>query len=389
MAILYAVHNGPQGSGDGSSAANGMALQTALTALATAGDQVRICNTGTYTTGADLTLPISGTLASPCIVTGANSSGTVDGTRCTINKSTFRGFNSIVSFYVFRYIDWQSNTTNSRPGFNAGTSFTIEECSETASGTGGGLCATLNAAVIKSCTSTGGSGSTMVQINSGVFNNCVVSGGGNGFATTSTSRTSVGFINCVAYNCTNGFYLLSTTQAGTSITNCLAYECTRGLNFDNSAGANADSMTIVSNCTFADCTDGITSNETTRRAMIIENCIFANNTYGINNTTAFMGGPDAHVTRCAFYSNSSAHIASGSVPSDCETATDPDFVDDTNATLNLRDYTLNLTSTLRNKSFTGVGPNFLSYRDRGFTQTDPPAGGSVFINSRRNTLIGR
>lgn len=383
MATFYAVHNGPQGLGDGSSAANGMALQTALTALASAGDEVRICNTGTYATGADLTLPISGTLASPCIVTGANASGTVDGTRCAIDRSTFRGFNSAVSFYVFRYMDWQSNTTNARPVFNAGTSFTIEECSDVASGTGGGFCATLSAAVIRNCTCSGGSAQNLFQINSGVVNNCVASNGGIGFITTTTIRTSAGFINCVAYNCTNGFNLLATTQAGASISNCLAYECTRGLYLDNSAGANADSMTIVSNCTFADCTDGITTNETTRRAIIIENCIFANNTYGINNTTGFMGGPDAHVTRCAFYTNATAHIASGSVPSDCETSTDPDFVDDTNATLNLRDYTLSLTSALRNVLFTGVGPNFLSYRDRGFAQTDAPSGANLTIGPGR------
>jgi len=134
-------------------------------------------------------------------------------------------------------------------------------------------------------------------------------------------------------------------------------------------------MTVVRNCVFADCDDGINTNETEFRAMVIENCIFANNDYGINNATAFSPSVADFLTRCAFYSSTSGHLAIGSVPADCETGTDPLFVDDTNATLALRNYQLSASSTFINKQFTGIGPNFVSYPDWGYAQSEPAAGG--------------
>jgi hypothetical protein len=376
MTLRYVVHDGPQGSGDGSSVANGMALQTALTATNTAGDEVRICATGTYTVAAAMTLGGSGTVASPILITGANASGTVDGTRPTLDRGGNNGFSSTVNYYVVRHIDFTSNTGNARNVIAAAVKYwVIENCSETSLGTGGGFITAGVSLIVRNCTASGKSGSAMIANITGVLENVTVNGAGIGFDAGSSIRKAVVFKNCVAYDCGVGFSTSATSSAGVTLDNCLAYECTSGLVFSTTAATNDDSSSLITNSTFADCTNGVLTDDSFR-AVLFENCIFANNTTGINNATAFQGAPDYFLTRCAFHNNST-DIAIGSVPSDCETAADPAFVDDTNVTLSSRNYALGSSSTLRNVSFTGLGPNFTTYPDRGYIQSQSSGGGTV------------
>lgn len=110
MATYYAVHNGPLGSGDGSSPANGMALQTAID-TATAGDTVLVCATGTYVPLTPIDFDTnSGTSNAWIRVAGASAAGAEDGTMPTISGSALGSNTNLFQFATatgYRFYDLQ------------------------------------------------------------------------------------------------------------------------------------------------------------------------------------------------------------------------------------------------------------------------------------------
>lgn len=97
----------------------GAAFQTIAKAatVVAAGDTVRICATGTYTLTSRVTWTVAGsTAAGPITVTGANATGTVDGTLAVITTSTnsvdMFGLNG-AHYMVFRFLK-MSNTAATR-----------------------------------------------------------------------------------------------------------------------------------------------------------------------------------------------------------------------------------------------------------------------------------
>lgn len=88
MTVRYITHNGTDTYANASNFATPMSLASAV-AGATAGDELRICNTGTYTLSSALALTADGSAGSGRIIwQGANSSGTVDGTKPLITSAT-------------------------------------------------------------------------------------------------------------------------------------------------------------------------------------------------------------------------------------------------------------------------------------------------------------
>jgi hypothetical protein len=73
----------------GTSFAQAVQTIAAGEALMSAGDELRICDTATYTLASTVTFNVAGTAAAgPTVVTGANATGTVDGTRPTVTSAT-------------------------------------------------------------------------------------------------------------------------------------------------------------------------------------------------------------------------------------------------------------------------------------------------------------
>lgn len=88
MAIKYVTHNAG-GSGSGTDpVTDPWTFGQMLSATPAAGDDIRVCATGTYSRSATGTLAwANGTAAANILLRGANSSGVVDGTRPTIQAS--------------------------------------------------------------------------------------------------------------------------------------------------------------------------------------------------------------------------------------------------------------------------------------------------------------
>lgn len=87
MAIKY-VSSAAGGSGDGSSPAAAWSLDQALAATPAAGDEVRVMADGTYTRTVTGTITwANGTPAANVVLTGANASGVVDGSRPTVRAA--------------------------------------------------------------------------------------------------------------------------------------------------------------------------------------------------------------------------------------------------------------------------------------------------------------
>ena len=354
MAEYYVVHNGPQGSGNGSSVANGKELQAAIDG-ATAGDRILVCATGTYSPAATIDIDtVTGTYSNPIQIIGANSSGTVDGTRAEFDRSGTL-FSMAVGFthYVFRYLTHNSNLGTTNHTFYDIRDSVVADVDSTFAGTSGAFCYGGSYVTLLRCSTTGGT--TGFSIPEGVVHDCVANGvNGTGFVMHTgsvQSRRGAVYNRCVAYDCTDGFRAIVSDQGGEAFVDCVAYECTNGLYVISTTTVPA---LLIKNCTFVDNTDGIKITTTSNTAALIENCVISHNSgYGINNASTF-GSWRPTVLNSAFYSNTSGNLASGTLDSSCSTSVDPSFVDRTHATLTSRDYTLSSDSALHQLSYTDV-----------------------------------
>jgi hypothetical protein len=124
LAVHYVTHNGSDTYANATSFSTPCSLATAAAGYA-AGDEIRICETGTYTLTGTITLTTSGSTGSGEVLwVGANSSGTVDGTRPTITTATnsipLFSINNGSGFHRFRYLKG-TNTAGTRAAMFAGT----------------------------------------------------------------------------------------------------------------------------------------------------------------------------------------------------------------------------------------------------------------------------
>jgi hypothetical protein len=343
MAEYYVVHNGPQGSGNGSSIANGMDIQTAMD-TAVAGDRVRVCATGTYAMADTINVNInSGTIADPIVVTGASSDGTIDGTRAEFTMSTTNHlftFGGGVNYHTFQYLNFIWNSPNTRNMFYFFPSIKdIIDCTMICLGTGGGFFIGTGAVgLLLRCNHVGGSYGFGGALGGVV--DCVATGcSGAGFqtgATGSAIRIAQAFVGCVAYDCGIGFSANVTSQGGQAFINCLAFGNTTGIAvpFDTQ-------LVQIDSCTIADNVNGIDIVGTGYNGVFINNSIISHNSgYGIKNNTM------PKIMQSAFHSNTSGNLALGSLDATNSTAIDPSFVDRINATLASRNYALGKESGL-------------------------------------------
>lgn len=97
MATYYVDGLNGNDANPGTSFAQAVQTIAAGEALMSAGDELRICSTATYTLTSSVTFNVAGTAtAGPTVVTGASATGTVDGTRPTVTSAT----NSVDLFTV-------------------------------------------------------------------------------------------------------------------------------------------------------------------------------------------------------------------------------------------------------------------------------------------------
>lgn len=100
----FVIHNGPQGTGTGLSVANGMAGQAAIDTANVPGDEIRICQTGTYAETAqwdfDTNTP---TQAAPIHVKGYDATGTTE-QLVTVNWASTDGIYVTKPWYIFKNI---------------------------------------------------------------------------------------------------------------------------------------------------------------------------------------------------------------------------------------------------------------------------------------------
>ena len=207
------------------------AWQTIAHAAATMvdGDTVNICATGTYTLTSTVTWSIVGTTTNGgVLVTGANATGTVDGTRPTITSST----NSVALFtlngsqYIkFRTLKFTHTAATRGNGFvgvtTSSTNITISDvvidgCLNGIDGSSRAVCQALSRSTIKNCTNVGlnfpspslevintliysntsHGYSTAGNVASPTFSRCVIAkNGGSGIADTGTTRAQAFTVN--------------------------------------------------------------------------------------------------------------------------------------------------------------------------------------------------
>lgn len=257
MATKYVRHDA-DGSGDGTTTASTGAtgawtFAQMLAATPAAGDEIRIMATGTYSRSAAGSINYAnGTAAANIKITGANASGTVDGTRPTIQASaggiTLLQINS--SHIYLDYLIVDGNSQASVHGIDLAANYTRCRRSKAMGTTLTGL--RLNAAnncYAEQIEVTGCSGLAGIELAgagsrarfcyshdntihgfrsngaSGSFEFCI-SESNSGAGTDGFNNNSVGYgaTNCIAYNNgRDGFNLDGNAGFGTYLTNCIAY----------------------------------------------------------------------------------------------------------------------------------------------------------------------
>ena len=98
----YVTHNA-DGSGDGSSLSSPWAIAQAA-ASAVAGDEVRICATGTYELSSTLTITAAGSVSGKIKYWGASAAGAVDGTRTLIRPTSGLTGNLLASVQPYLWL---------------------------------------------------------------------------------------------------------------------------------------------------------------------------------------------------------------------------------------------------------------------------------------------
>jgi hypothetical protein len=252
------VSSAADGTRDGTQAANGGAgvgpwtLAQAIAATPAAGDEIRIMADGTYSRSATWTCAYAnGTAAANIIITGANSSGTVDGTRPTIQASagSITLLNITGSHIHAKRLIVDGNSQTSLTGLTVGANYSRATLCHAlgCSVKGLNLAASLNSAALIRCSATTCSGTCGIFVGSGgramfceAYANtthgfqadlpgmliyCIASAN-SGASSDGFNSSSVGYSadHCVSYgNGRAGFDVSGNNSFGTYLSNCLAY----------------------------------------------------------------------------------------------------------------------------------------------------------------------
>lgn len=328
MADYIAVHNGPQGTGDGSSVANGMSLQGAVDACTTAGDRVLVANTGTYTITSSITFATAGpgTPAAPKWIIGANASGVVDGTRPTLGHgygiSFFDGAYTADLNWNLRYLNLaptsshtilnrylQSAIMDCHVSYSEGTGSTLWRWTSNCSGLRFERCSMRNTHATR-----GGSRWFYATALDMILVDCYaenVAGFGIG------NRGTV-YERCVAKNCAVGFNGGDNSEeTGMAAVNCVAYDC--------GVGAVLGPAGVAIGCTFADnTTAGVSIHNNLYTCSAIVNCIIAHSGgYGVQDAGGKL--PNRLLeSGNIFWQNTSGDIQGQSISASSQNA-DPQF----------------------------------------------------------------
>lgn len=258
MAVKY-VSSAADGSGDGTttatSGANGAwTFAQMLSATPAAGDEIRILADGTYSRSATGTIAYAnGTAAANIVITGANASGTVDGTRPTIQASAGSiTLLSVTGSHIrLEYLLLDGNSQTSTTGLVLGANYLRAIRCKAYRCTTRGLhvnSSASNSVLLRRCEAELCSGTGAIVLDSAAaiadfceaYNNtthgiafsaaakavkCIASGN-SGASSDGFNAGSVGYYaeGCVAYgNGRDGFNLDSNSGFGTYLANCLAY----------------------------------------------------------------------------------------------------------------------------------------------------------------------
>jgi hypothetical protein len=254
-----------------------------LSATPNAGDEIRILADGTYTRSATGTVAYAnGTQAANIIITGANSSGTVDGSRPTIQASagSITLLNITGNHILVDRLIVDGNSQAATVGLAISNSYLRARRVKAINCTSKGIdLSGSNSVFAEQCEATGCSGTCAISVNTArayfceaygntchgfqMQANCQVEfcvSSGNTGSSDGFNCASVGYfaLNCVAYgNGRAGFDLTGNAGFGSYLGNCIAYH--------------------NSNEGFA--TDGVKS------GAFLLNCAGGNNTSGNYNAT--------------------------------------------------------------------------------------------------------
>lgn len=253
MAIKY-VSSSATGSDDGTSPTHTggttgpWTFAQMLSATPAAGDEIRIMADGTYTRSATGTVAFAnGTAAAIILITGANSSGTVDGTRPTIQASAGSiTLLSITGSHIsVRYLIADGNNQSSVTGISLGSTYERAMNCKAVNCTNVGINVSGSNEVFAAfCEASGCSGTAGFSVGGRAFYceaygntthgftmgqgslavGCI-SSGNTGGSSDGFNCTSVGYFvfNSVAYgNGRNGFDLTGNAGFGSYLSNCLS-----------------------------------------------------------------------------------------------------------------------------------------------------------------------
>lgn len=257
MATIRYVRHDADGSGDGTTTANSGAngawtLAQAIAATPAADTEIRIMATGTYSRTETWTCAYAnGTAAANIVITGANSSGVVDGTKATIQA----GAGSITLMQVtgqhiaVKNLTFDGNSQSSVVGlyFSVAAYSRAVRCKAMNCTSYGIRLATSNGGFIARCEATGCSGTAAIALDDrgrAIFCEAhsntthgfrmdvstqalyCVSYGNSGASTDGFNCSSVGYFadHCVAYgNGRAGFDLTGNAGYGSHLSNCISY----------------------------------------------------------------------------------------------------------------------------------------------------------------------
>ncbi len=214
-----------------------------------AGDETRICATGAYTLTTSVTLTASGSVAAgPILWTGANATGTVDGTQATITSAT-NGLQLFktgsINLQVWQFLNFTHTAGTRGPAFqasNACQDYLFRNCTFDGvlravdgdfviSFSISGL--TLTACWIKNCTDIGiyNGGAVATRLFGCVIDNCT-----NNAIRRGADNDSVILSRCRISNCgSHGFYDSLSRRGALSFEDCDFYQNGgSGVQIDNS-----------------------------------------------------------------------------------------------------------------------------------------------------------
>lgn len=290
MAIRY-VSSAAAGGGDGSTTATSggsgaWTFAEMLSATPAAGDEIRIMADGTYSRSATGTIAYAnGTAAANIVITGANSSGVVDGTRPTIQASAGSiTLLSVTGSHIrVQYLVFDGNSQSSTTGFNSTNNYCRYRFLKAQNCTAYGLrCGGINSVSMGYSEATGCSGTAAISADSSVL-----IFGCKAYANTTTGiridNSNAIIVNCLAYNNTGGSshgFLGNTV--GVRCVNCIAFgNGNDGFNLDsnNGFGSYLHGCIAYGNSAEGFGTDGVKS------GILLMYCAGGNNTSGNYNAT--------------------------------------------------------------------------------------------------------